>query len=103
MRSGDATENAMHCKCVAVRRFGGAQTSTLATIWSPKSKVFNLLFYVCISTRLFSYLTKTNPFLRFVLSIYTVRLPASSGDEFAANYVKGLAFGLPLRCRIGCL
>ena len=45
MRSGDATENAMHCKCVAVRRFGGAQTSTLATIWSPKSKDVNLLFY----------------------------------------------------------
>ena len=60
-------------------------------------------FMLCISTRLFSYLTRTNPFLGFLLSIYTVRLPASSGDEFAANYVKGLAFCLPLRCRLSCL
>ena len=97
MRSDNATQNAMQCKCIALRRIAVRKLPLLPPYGRRNQKSLICCYMLCISTRLVSYLTRTNPFLGFLLSIYTVRLPASSGDEFAANYVKGLAFGLPLR------
>ena len=99
MHSGNATQDAMCCKCIAVRRIAVRKLPRLPPCGRRNQKSLISCFMLCISTRLVSYLTETNPFLGFFLSIYTVWLPASSGDEFAAKYVKGLelAFGLPLR------
>ena len=101
MHSGNATQDAM---CIAVRRIAVRKLPRLPPCGRRNQKSLISCFMLCISTRLVSYLTETNPFLGFFLSIYTVWLPASSGDEFAAKYVKGLelAFGLPLwlPCRL---
>ena len=61
-------------------------------LWSPKSKVVELLLRAFISTRLISYLARTNPRFGFGLSIYTVELLTASGGEFAANSMKGLSW-----------
>ena len=85
MRSDNATQNAMQCRCIALRRIAVRKLPLLPPCGRRNQKSLNCCYMFCISTRLVSILAETNPFSGGFLSIYRLKLLAASGGVFAAN------------------